>query len=123
MQEIEMLTEKELKILCELAEEVMEALCAAGERWNYMSLTGDKAFRQNVLPKLQELPIESVKSEYLSDFLPKARSALRKGTVNPDFTLPDKIPDSLLDEIFTLTWLGKVSRWASLREIVEGNNS
>lgn len=117
----EIMTENDLGKLCELAEEAMEALCTAEESWNYMSLARNKDFRQNVLPELQELPIEDIKSKYLSDFLPRARDALRKGY--PDVALSDGIPDSLLDEVFALTWLGKLSWWASLCEFVEKNDA
>lgn len=119
MSEPEILSENDLGKLCELAEEVMETLCTAEESWNYMSLAREKDFRQNVLSELQELPIEAIKSKYLSGFLPKARDALRKGLVYPDFVLSDGIPDSLIDKIFTLTWLGKLRWWVSLCEFVE----
>ncbi len=114
MTEPEMPAEKDLRKLCELAEEVMEALCTAEESWNYISIARDRDFRRNGLPELEEMPVGDIKNKYLSGFLPKARDALRK-----DMDPGSALPDSLLDEIFTLTWLGKVRWWASLCEFVE----
>lgn len=128
---------KELKDLCQIAEEVLEELCCgdgfydydvegnlldgrqvekgrrmAGEAepnvWDYIQWA---RAQEMTMAEIKRMPIEAIQRKYLTDILPKARNIIRRRI---GAAAPAEVSDGVLDEILALLWQGKLVWWSTL---------
>lgn len=105
---------------CQSWEERTAALERMVKMQDERSHTDSLNFRENEqLRKISfsqalEMPLETIKEEYLKNVLPKARSILRKGSmlnIYP-YAVSDELPDSFLDDLLALRWRENLKLWA-----------
>lgn len=139
---------EDLETICQIAEEVLEELCcgdgfyrydeegdrlpaggcqradeAEPEVWDYMRFHKRTEDQGMTTGEIIKMSAGTIQAKYLADILPKARNILRRGTAIPHLVVAAEVPDSVLDEILTLLWQGKLLWWGHVREHIRARES
>lgn len=77
----------------------------------FLDFGENEALRRINFGEALYMPFSDIKESYLKDVLPKARSILRKGTLEYGCVVSDEVSDSYLDDLLALRWRENLKLW------------